>query len=1172
MLYFSYVLSMSLSALLPTLQGLPGYQRLLQELDNRRVARAFALEEAKPALLTLLQTTLDAPLLVVTPTGARANALAEQLQIWVAPDIPVLLFPEPDVLPYEQLEPDLRLLQQRLSVLQALSSLHAGGGQPPIVVTSIGSLALGTPTPEAFAAATTHLAPGQRVAIDRLTANLLMAGYQQVATVERPGQFARRGGILDCYPTHRLEPFRLDLWGDDIDTIRSFDPVTQRSEEELAAVSVPPAREVLGQPWSPAPPALTLDDCTPDARSILERDLAQLSEGGTVEHPWLLFPLFSSGSLLDYLPQHSVAVLEEPQDLPLVLHQLSTEATALRDGLIKQRTLPANFPEAYEAWEQIEIRLREQLRSVELRRWGGEDDDELGLEPAPSFGGRLQGFLTEMEREVRQGSRVVIVSHQSQRLAELLTEREVYVQPREYMDALPEPGSVALIQGSLPGGWKLPANPARPEGERSALALLTDAEIFGFVKQQRRQGTKRRTRQENPLMGIHAGDLVVHIEHGIGRFVATVTLEEAPDVAKEYLLLEYADGGRLYVPTEQVDRVARYIGPGDHAPALNRLGTQEWERAKERVHKAAQLHAKELLGTMAARQVTVGTAFSPDTLWQQELEASFPYLETPDQLQAVQDVKSDMEQTQPMDRLVCGDVGYGKTEVAIRAAFKAVQEGAQVAMLVPTTVLAQQHYQTVTQRLSAFPVKVEVLSRFRSEEEQRQVLGALHEGRVDILIGTHRLLQKDVLFKNLGLVVVDEEQRFGVLHKEHFKRLRQEVDVLTLTATPIPRTLYMALVGVRDMSAMETPPEERLPIKTYVMDYNEEIIRHAVLRELERGGQVFFVHNRVQSIAQQAFKLRDLIPEASVGVAHGQMSEEGLERTMQEFSSGQLDVLVCSTIIESGLDLPNVNTIIINDADKLGLAQLYQLRGRVGRGTHRAYAYLLYPRNKVLTERAQKRLQAVFEATDLGAGYFIAMKDLEIRGAGNLLGVEQSGQVGAVGFDLYCRILAAAVETAKAELEGRPVAATALPTPQAVVNLKLTAYLPEDYVQDLDVRLELYRRLATLREPEVLEELAQELHDRFGRPPAVVENLLYIVRVKLLAAAAGVASIERNDDMMVIRMQEGRRIDRRPLENLPGVQPGNNQLRIISLGRQSRWQPLLEGVLERIERPAAAIS
>jgi transcription-repair coupling factor (superfamily II helicase) len=597
---------------------------------------------------------------------------------------------------------------------------------------------------------------------------------------------------------------------------------------------------------------------------------------------------------------------------------------------------------------------------------------------------------------------------------------------------------------------------------------------------------------------------------------------------------------------------------------LNRLGTQEWTRTKQRAKEAAEDVAQELLALYATREVIPGFAFSGDSVWQQELEASFPYVETPDQIKVQGEVKEDMEKAEPMDRLVCGDVGYGKTEVAIRAAFKAVMDGKQVAVLVPTTVLAQQHFATFSQRLDAFPVRIEVLSRFKTPSEQQAILKRLADGSVDICIGTHRLLQKDVVFKNMGLLIIDEEQRFGVAHKEHLKKLRQEVDVLTLSATPIPRTLHMSLVGVRDMSTMETPPEQRLPIKTYVAEYNERLIREAILRELERNGQVFFVHNRVQSIAFAAGKLQSLIPEARIAIAHGRMPEIKLEAVMTDFARGKSDVLVCTTIIESGLDMPNVNTLIVNRADKAGLTQLYQLRGRVGRGANLAYAYFLYDKGKHLTPNAEKRLKTIFEATELGAGFGIAMKDLEIRGAGTLLGPRQSGHISAVGFSLYCRLLADAVEERKARIAGAKEPPPRLPPPS--LDLPLAAYIPEEYVADVDTRLSLYQSLAKLDRPERVEEIAKEFSDRFGALPVEVENLLYAVKIKVLAAKAGIESISTEEGQIVARLFDGMKFtpQQRALTFPDGIRMGTSQLSLNLKRLGKEWQKVLEGILKNI--------
>ncbi|CAG1770983.1 hypothetical protein BAC2_01409, partial [uncultured bacterium] len=610
------------------------------------------------------------------------------------------------------------------------------------------------------------------------------------------------------------------------------------------------------------------------------------------------------------------------------------------------------------------------------------------------------------------------------------------------------------------------------------------------------------------------GDYVVHIDHGIGAFRGLTRIAmNGPE--REFLLIEYANGDQLFVPVHQIDRLSRYTAPGGHTPVLHRLGTAEWSQVKERTRKAIADIAGELLELYAAREVVSGHAFPPDDSWQHELEASFPYVETEDQLSAIDAIKSDMERARPMDRLVVGDVGYGKTEVALRAAFKAATSGKQVAVLVPTTVLAQQHFNTFSERLGAFPIQVEMLSRFRSDKEQNDIVEKIAAGSVDIVIGTHRLLSNDVAFKDLGLLIIDEEQRFGVVHKERLKQLRQEVDVLTLTATPIPRTLYLSLSGARDMSTIETPPEDRLPIRTYVAEYDERLVRDAILRELDRGGQVFFIHNRVRGINIVADQLRKLVPEATVAVGHGQMHEDALEAVMTEFAAGHYDVLVCTTIIESGIDIPNANTLVINHADKFGLAQLYQLRGRVGRSAARAYAYFLHEKNHPLSEEARSRLQSIAEASELGAGFQIAMRDMEIRGAGEILGARQSGHIAAVGFDLYCRLLSSAIDNAKSKAQSDKPAADLGFAP--TIDLPLQAHIPEEYVPESGLRLKLYRRLADIRTNAQVDDIARELTDRFGAPPEQVENLLYLLRIKVAAWHARLASIAIEEGRIVVK-------------------------------------------------------
>lgn len=704
--------------------------------------------------------------------------------------------------------------------------------------------------------------------------------------------------------------------------------------------------------------------------------------------------------------------------------------------------------------------------------------------------------------------------------------------------------------------------------------LYTDAEIFGWSRSKPRRLTTQYTRPSAPeafFADLAPGDFVVHIDHGIGVFRGLQKLDlGGPDT--EYLLIEYAQGDRLYVPVHQLDRLSRYVAPGGHTPPLHRLGTAEWSQVKERTRKAVADIAQELLELYATRQVVSGHAYSADTAWQQELEASFPYVETADQLSVIDQVKHDMQRERPMDRLVVGDVGYGKTEVALRAAFKAVMDGKQVAILVPTTVLAQQHFNTFKERLAPFPVTVEMLSRFRSSKEQDEIVERIGKGSVDIVIGTHRLLSPDVQFKDLGLLIVDEEQRFGVTHKERLKQLRAQVDVLTLTATPIPRTLYLSLSGARDMSTIETPPEERLPIRTYVAAYDEGLVRDAILRELDRGGQVFFVHNRVRGIGILTEQLRKLVPEARIAIGHGQMPEDELEAVMSEFAAGQYDVLVCTTIIESGIDIPNANTIIINNADKFGLAQLYQLRGRVGRSAARAYAYFLYDKRVNLSEEARARLQGIAEATELGAGFQVAMRDLEIRGAGEILGARQSGHIAAVGFDLYCRLLAGAIEEARVRSpsDGQNGKENAQRVQQILnaptVDLPIASQIPESYVADSGLRLRLYRRLADVAGEKQVQDLSREFQERFGELPEEVENLMFMLRLKIAATRAGAAAITLDDGRVLVRFREEDNARMEQLNKRYGNRVRASRDRVWLPGPDSDpyWRQRLLGILREL--------
>ncbi len=1165
---------MNLSSLLDLVSGRRAYERIIASLtrgqspreasdrqSSRVVVSASLLEPAKPMVLAGLQRDLGRPLFVIVSSEQRAREITQQVPAWARYPEQVALLPAPEPLFYERLPSHPSTVQDRLRALGLLAS----GQRRAMVIASVRALMRSVMPPDQFRALSLSVRPGDRIRPDDLVGRLLKLGYAAEPLVEYAGTFSRRGGIVDVFPIDAELPLRIEFFGDDVETIRQFDPSSQRSRTAVDELSISPSREV------PLPTAESVEllravdvaNLSDPSRAQWERDLERLRDGVVFDGLEFYAPYLSTHSVLDYLAPDGVVVVDEPSAVAAAADDLVRQSEELRAELIDRGELAAGFRKAYFDWPELEARLEH----VSQLSWSWQDvegdrpgagNDHVGrmtdFHPVPSYAGQLRAALDDVAHWRQTRVTTLLVSQQSGRLAELLAEEGMPAAVLESVSDLPEAGALVLVHGQLAEGFLLAA------GANGGLAVLTDRELFGWTKPTRAAPARRPSRDAF-LSDLAPGDYVVHIDHGVGRFVQMIRMASggvtgAEQGEREYLVLEYAAGDRLYVPSDQTDRVSRYVGVGDHPPTLHRLGTSDWLRTRSRVKAAVRELAGELLRLYAARQVTSGHACGPDTVWQAEMEDAFPYVETPDQIRAIAEVKADMERDRPMDRLICGDVGYGKTEVALRAAFKAVDNGRQVAMLVPTTVLAQQHFNTFRERLQAFPIKVEMLSRFRSEKEQRQIIDGLASGYIDICIGTHRLLQKDVTFKNLGLVIIDEEQRFGVLHKEHLKKLRTEVDVLTLSATPIPRTLHMALVGVRDLSTMETPPEDRLPIRTTVTEYDDTLIREVILREIDRGGQVYFVHNRVQTIYQMAHHLGTLVPEVSIVVGHGQMPEEHLEKVMLDFAAGRYDVLVCSTIIESGLDIPNVNTIIVNQADHFGLAQLYQLRGRVGRGANRAYAYFLTPRNRQMTEVAERRLRTIMEATDLGAGYRIAMKDLEIRGAGNLLGAEQHGHVAAVGFHLYTQLLAEAVKTLRGETVERP--------PSITVDLPLDAYLPSSYVEDEQARLNLYTRMASLTDPSAVADLMQELRDRFGELPEPALNLIYLVQLKALAMKAGISAISADGDQIILQFAGAvpGNVDRLRRRFGPALAIGRSQMRLSRAHAGANWLGVLQDVVD----------
>ncbi len=1108
------------------------------------------------------------------------DRVAEELGAWLGDVESVAVLEPRTALAYERSE---LIADETAARVAALASWRSGRAR--ILVASVQALLQHTIDPGDLPAAPRELRLGARVHQDALLRELFDLGYVPVSEVAGRGELARRGGIVDVFPPSMALPIRIEFFGDEIDSLRSFDPTDQRTVGTLESAVLLPAsefllpaggaaaiRERLGRAAARLPERLAADLERFDAPALDTAHAADPDHAsramavGDAAEVWAAHLAPATG--LDHVDPGTLLVIDEPGDIAEAAGFLWRQADERRAELIAASELPKDWPPTYLPPRDWKGRLVAS-RTLELTWESVPPEDAAMARGALSSGdpfgwrepvlpaGRASRLAAAVETWRADGARIVLASDQAPRLADLLGEAGHDVAVVGRVGEPPPPGAIALIERSLNGGFA-----GGPDG----LAFVTDRELFGTVRI-RRPKALRRVVPRDILERLTPGDLVVHIDHGVARYEQMLRRGGAGE-DRDYLELSFAGGDRIFVPVEQIGRVTRYSG--GERPALSKLGGTDWLRAKQRVRKAVDDLAEELLALYASRADARGHAFAPDTPWQSEMEASFPYEETIDQLRASAEVKADMELTRPMDRLVVGDVGYGKTEVALRAAFKATQDGVQVAVLVPTTVLAAQHHATFSQRFAAFPLEVRLLSRFVAPAAQETTLAGLGDGTVDIVIGTHRLLSKDIRFRDLGLVVVDEEQRFGVAAKERLKQLKREVDVLTLSATPIPRTLNLALAGIRDLSVIETPPEDRLPIQTRVAEASAGLVRDAILRELDRGGQVFYVHNRVETIEAQAEQLRRMLPGVRFVVGHGQMGEGALEKVMITFADGAADVLVSTTIIESGLDIPNANTIVIDRADTLGLAQLYQLRGRVGRSSRRAYAYLLYRRRERLSDEARKRLQAIFNASELGAGFQIALSDLEIRGAGNILGGEQSGHMAAVGFDLYSRLLAEAVETRKATMEGR---APIVDVPQAVIDLPVEAHLPDDYVPDEAQKLELYRRLARARSAGDLAAFRQEVIDRYGPIPDPVARLVEVAELRLAAEAAGVGSISREEGWLVVRFGSGltRATAMRLLAgpSLPGLRPtdvtfASNQVRLRLPADPRKGWTLTQAVVARL--------
>jgi transcription-repair coupling factor (superfamily II helicase) len=1161
-------------------EKLPAFSRVVSHLRTNagRMSVSGVSAPAKSLLIADLQKAAGRPLIIVVRNNEAADELLPVVQAFcelvggARPDSVVSL-PTRNVLPFQNLSPHPEIQEQRAIALWKIAT-----GMASIVVVPVAAATLRLKSAEYYAELARTLRRGETFDTGDLLAHLNSVGYNSTDVVEMPGEYALRGGILDVYSPEADRPVRIEFFGDEVESIRKFDPGTQRSST--------PADEIVLLPFSETPVAdellAAIHARLSGKRLTGPEDIVEqaVRAGGVTVFPgWEFYAPVAgaSGTVFDLLPGAAV-IGDEPDLLRGELEQFweRVQDAHERSG-VGNLVRPEEIYIAPEEWQNKFA----SLPGVDLEHLGlardGSESVEVHSQPSPRFHGSIPIMLDEVKKHLAENRRVMIAAPNTgelERLADFFTEYSVsfrlgsrtrggesYADETAYFAG--EVLTTTLVKAYIPDGVILPD---------AGLAIFGTRDLFdeseSVVSRPQRQKSKTSAFLSD-FRDLQAGDYVVHVEHGIGQYQGLKEINQG-DGNTEFMVLEYAEGAKLYVPLTRLDLVQKYRSQEGAKPTLNHLGTAAWAKTKARVRKAMKDMTEELLKLYAQRKTAQGHSFPADNEWMREFEDAFEYSETEDQDLAIKDVKRDMESQQPMDRLLCGDVGYGKTEVAMRAAFKAISDNKQVAVLSPTTVLAFQHFETFKQRFAAFPVTIEMASRFRTPKQQKEILQRVEAGKVDILIGTHRLLSKDVKFADLGLLIVDEEQRFGVRHKERLKQIRKEVDVLTMSATPIPRTLHMSLVGLRDMSVIETPPKDRIAIQTVVANWDEKLIRSAIEQELERGGQVYFLHNRVDTIWEIAAKLQTLVPQARIIVGHGQMGEGELEKVMLKFMRHEADILVATTIIENGLDIPLCNTILINRADRFGLSELYQLRGRVGRSNRRAYAYLLLPAEIELTPIARRRLAALKEFSDLGAGFKIAALDLELRGAGNLLGGEQSGHIEAVGFDLYTQMLEQAVREMKGEAE---------PQPQAQLNLGLKIRIPAEYIPEENQRLRMYKRIAGVETERQLSDVEAELKDRYGEPPVPVQQLLRYAALRLQAAQAGVTGIERKRDLVSVRFRQDAPVDPARLASFVSSQRGaqflpDGTLKFLAKGLDARelleqLQGLLTNLAENISPSVA---
>ena len=1054
-----------MKAFLTPLQGLAEFEQIKEKSKtNKGILQVSGCMESQKSHLMYGLSGIAPYRLILAEDERRAREIYEDYRFY---DRKVYSYPAKDLLFFQADIHGNLLIRQRMKVIKALLE-----EKELTVVTSIDGCMDFLESLEKIKEQLIHYESDSTVDTEQLKNQLVALGYERVGQVEMPGQFSVRGGIVDIYCLTEENPWRIELWGDEIDSIRSFDPESQRSLENLEELTIYPAVEHIG-----------------------DKDMV---------------------SFLDYFPEErTIIFLDEPNRLTEKGGAVEEEYRQSR--MHREEKGSRNLPENWLcSFEQLQKELNKRncisVCALEPKQAGWKVREKIYLEvkSISAYNNSFELLVKDLHQHKKQGYRIALLSGsrtRAERLAKDLQEEGLAAFYGQDYDREICPGEIMVVYGHAKKGFEYPL---------IKFAVMTESDIFGQEQKKKKKKNYSGSRIQD-FAELSIGDFVVHEKHGLGIYRG-IEKVEVDRIVKDYIKIEYRGGSNLYIPATQLDCLQKYSGAdASKAPKLNKLGTQEWNKTKSKVRGAVKNIAKELVELYAVRQEKEGYVCGPDTVWQREFEEMFPYEETEDQLSAIEDAKRDMESTRIMDRLICGDVGYGKTEVALRAAFKEVQESRQVAYLAPTTILAQQIYNTFVQRMKEFPVHVELLCRFRTPAQQKKAIEDLKKGQVDVIIGTHRVLSKDVQFKNLGLLIVDEEQRFGVTHKEKIKQLKKDVDVLTLTATPIPRTLHMSLIGIRDMSVLEEPPMDRMPIQTYVMEYDEETVREAINRELRRGGQVYYVYNRVTDIADVALRIAKLVPDARVDFAHGQMSERELENVMYSFVNGDIDVLVSTTIIETGLDISNVNTMIIHDSDRYGLSQLYQLRGRIGRSNRTAYAFLMYRKNVMLKETAEKRLAAIREYTDLGSGFKIAMRDLELRGAGNLLGAQQHGHMNAVGYDLYCKMLNEAVKEAKG--------IHTMEDFETSVDLNVDAYIPDSYISNEFQKLDIYKRIAGIETQQDYDDMLEELLDRFGEPGKAVLNLLAIAKLKAIAHQGYVTEIKQTGKTVRFTLYEKARLN-----------------------------------------------